>query len=107
MKKYVATLMMLGLCASAMADGVVPGVGVTGLRTERHGNYLSVGMEIVLSDLEVPSNRAVLVTPLLVNGEESAVLPSVAVYGRRRYYYYRRNEGAAMISGPEETGFRT
>ena len=107
MKKILTLMLFAGLSTLAFADYVVPKVAVTGLKTERNGNYLSVGMEIVLEDLTVPSNRAVLVTPMLVNGEQSAVLPSVAVYGRRRYYYYRRNEGEAMISGPKETGFRT
>ena len=103
MKKIFATLALACLCALAFADNVVPGVSVTGVRTERHGNYLSVRMELELADVEVPSNRAVLVTPFLVNGDDRVVLPSVAVYGRRRYYYYHRKDAGAMLSGPDET----
>ena len=110
MKRTIAILMFACVCTLAFADRIVPivpKVGVTGFRAERNGGYLSVSMDLLLSELDVPSNRAVLLTPSLVNGEDVAVLPSVAVYGRRRYYYYHRNEGDAMLSGPTETGFRS
>ena len=103
MKKIFATLALTCLCSLAFADNVVPGVSATGVKTERHGNFLSVRMELELADVEVPSNRAVLVTPFLVNGDDRVVLPSVAVYGRRRYYYYHRKDAGTMLSGPDET----
>ena len=58
-----------------------------------------------ISRLEVEANRAVLLTPRLVNGADSADLPAVGIYGRRRYYYYVRN-GASMLSGDGETSFK-
>lgn len=58
---------------------------------DRNGEYLVVEMDVELSRLEVEANRAVLLTPRLVNGADSADLPAVGIYGRRRYYYYVRN----------------
>ena len=72
---------------------------------DRNGEYLVVEMDVELSRLEVEANRAVLLTPRLVNGADSADLPAVGIYGRRRYYYYVRN-GASMLSGDGETSFK-
>lgn len=57
-----------------------------------------VDMDIDMSDLKVESNRAVLFTPLFVNGTDTLSLSSIGVYGRRRYFYYVRN-GESMLSG--------
>lgn len=99
-----ATLFLSSLAANAaVEDG---GVKVSDVRTERHGDLLSVSMEILLSGLDVEPNRAVLLTPRLVNGADTLSLPPVAVYGRKRYYYYKRNFGEYMLSGSEnETSF--
>lgn len=106
MKKIFLVGIFASVCFLSFADNVLSDISVTDLKTERNGNYLTVGMSILLSDLDVPSNRAVLLTPMLVNGDNKLQLPSVAVYGRRRYYYYRRNVGSAMLSGENETSYR-
>ena len=72
---------------------------------DRNGEYLSVKMDIGLSKLDVESNRAVLLTPRLVNGPDSLDLSAIGVYGRRRYYYYVRN-GASMLSGGGEMSYK-
>lgn len=87
--------------ANAAVDGRE--VGISDFSAERNGNYLSVDMNLGLSDLKVEGNRCVLFTPVVTNGDHSAELPSVAVYGRRRYLYYKRNFGEAMLSGKDET----
>ena len=83
----------------------IDGVTVGNLKMDRNGEYLVVEMDVELSRLEVEANRAVLLTPRLVNGADSADLPAVGIYGRRRYYYYVRN-GASMLSGDGETSFK-
>ena len=62
-------------------------------------------MNLDLNKLDVDANRAVLLTPRLVNGTDSLDLPAVGIYGRRRYYYYVRN-GIGSISGESETIYR-
>lgn len=83
---------------------IVDGVSVSDLRMERHGGYLAVEMVLDLDGLKVDGNRAVLLTPRLVNGADSTDLPSVGVYGRRRYYHYVR-DGKSMLSGKDETSY--
>lgn len=84
---------------------IIPGVSIDNFDMSRNGKYLTVEMGIDMAGLDVNSNRAVLLTPRLVNGTDSLDLPSVGVYGRRRYYYYVRN-GMNTISGDSEQAFR-
>lgn len=87
------------------AGNIVPGVAVDRLAIGREGRWLDVAVDMDLSGLEVSSNRAVVITPRLVNGTDSLDLPSVGIYGRRRYYYYVRN-GINAISGEGERVYR-
>ena len=101
MKRTVFLLsLLLGISPSLRAQEI-DGVSVGNLKMDRNGEYLSVKMDIGLSKLDVESNRAVLLTPRLVNGPDSLDLSAIGVYGRRRYYYYVRN-GASMLSGGGE-----
>ena len=66
---------------------IVDGVSIENLRMERNGAYIALDMLWDLSGLDVDNNRAVLLTPWLVNGSDSLSLQSIGVYGRRRYYF--------------------
>ena len=87
------------------AKSIIPGVSIENFSMVREGKYLNVEMDMDLKNLSVSSNRAVLLTPRLVNGTDSLDLPSVGIYGRRRYYYYVRN-GIGSISGENEKVYR-
>lgn len=97
---------LLGMCTMAEAQTgrqtIVDGVSVGGLKMERNGGYMVVDMTLDLKDLDVDGNRAVLLTPRLVNGNDSLDLQSVGVYGRRRYYFYVRN-GESMLAEDERS----
>lgn len=95
------------LCAAEpqTAEPVLPGVAIEDLNMIRNGKYLTVEMGVNLAALKVDANRAVLLTPRLVNGADSLDMPSIGVYGRNRYYYYLRN-GVSSISGESEMSFR-
>lgn len=91
--------------AAQEAKEIAPGVSIGHLRMNREGRYLAVEMDMDINGLDVDANRAVLLTPRLVNGSDSLDLPSVGIYGRRRYLYYVRN-GIGSISGERETVYR-
>lgn len=91
--------------AGQEAKDILPGVSIGNFDMSRNGKYLTVEMDIDMTDLDVNTNCAVLLTPRLVNGADSIDLPSVGVYGRRRYYYYVRN-GIYTISGETEQAYR-
>ncbi|RGN38256.1 DUF3868 domain-containing protein [Bacteroides oleiciplenus] len=84
---------------------IVDGVFVENLGMECNGGYIAIDMLWDLSGLDVDDNRAVLLTPRLVNGNDSLDLKSVGVYGRRRYYFYVRN-GESMLSGKDEKSYK-
>lgn len=104
----LAALLGMAYMCEAVAQNtkdIIPGVSIGNFNMNREGKYLAVEMELDLNELDVDANRAVLLTPRLVNGADSLDLPSVGIYGRRRYYYYVRN-GISSISGENETVFR-
>ena len=114
MKKTIYILStLLGMVTVAEAQiaidmrkqDIVDGVSVENLRMERNGGYIAIDMLWDLSGLDVDDNRAVLLTPWLVNGNDSLDLQSVGVYGRRRYYFYVRN-GESMLSGKDEKSYK-
>lgn len=90
----IIALMSMGVMAEAQTTGqtIVDGVSVDDLKIERNGKYMTVDMKLDLKRLDVDRNRAVLLTPRLINGQDSLELKSVGIYGRRRYYFYVRNE---------------
>lgn len=92
--------------AHALNDKCVDGVTVDSLHMTRNGRYITVDMLLDLKALKVGGNRAVLLTPRIVNGSDSITLPAVGVYGRRRYYTYIRN-GESMLSGANELTYRS
>ena len=109
-KVYIILAAMLGIgnMSEAVAQdtkNILPGVSIEKFHMNREGKYLTVEMNLDLNKLNVDANRAVLLTPRLVNGTDSLDLPSVGIYGRRRYYYYVRN-GIGSISGENETVYR-
>lgn len=110
MKKtsYILILLLgVGLTAEAQnsKQTVVDGVSVSDVKMERNGAYIAVDMNLGLKDLAVEGNRAVLLTPRLVNGSDSLDLPSIGIYGRRRYYFYVRN-GKSMLTDKDEMSYK-
>ena len=110
MKKtsYILILLLgVGLTAEAQnsKQTVVDGVSVSDVKMERNGAYIAVDMNLGLKDLAMEGNRAVLLTPRLVNGSDSLDLPSIGIYGRRRYYFYVRN-GESMLTDKDEMSYK-
>ncbi len=104
----LATLLGLVSVSDAAAQDVtniIPGVSINHYKMERNGTYLTVEMTVDLTALDVETNRAVLLTPRLVNGADSLDLPSIGIYGRRRYYFYVRN-GESMLTGKDEMSYK-
>lgn len=104
MKRIIFLTILLINIVVAAAQGV-DGMKVENLKMKRNGDYLAVNMDVDFSTLDVSSNRAVLFTPVLVNGNDSAELASVSFYGRRRHYYYTRNN-KSILERDDERSFR-
>ena len=59
---------------------------------ERAGDKLMVNMTLDLSQLQVSSNRSVVCTPLIEQGDSLYALPSLVINGRNRQIQYERSE---------------
>ncbi len=96
-------------CAAFMSHAqTVEGVTAEDVRVERNGDYMSVSMTLNLSELQVRNNRAVVITPRIVNSfdVDSLDLQTVGIYGRHRWMYYARNNKGVMITGTNEISYR-
>ena len=59
-------------------------ITVNDAELSRNSGVMTVNMDLDLSQFEVGTNRAILLTPYIVRGEEYHALPSLGVYGRNR-----------------------
>ena len=92
----------------AMAFGTVPaadGVVVRSADVSKQGNRVAVSMDMDFSGIKVPSNKAVLLSPVLVSADKELQLPAVGLYSRGRFLQYERM--GTTMSGSDETSFRT
>lgn len=94
---------------SAKAGVAMPltGADVSDVTINRNGDFMVVDLNMSLAGMDVPSNCAVLLQPVIVNGADTLALKGVGVYGRTRYYYYLRNYNKSMLSGEDEMSFRS
>ena len=117
MKHHTTLLTALLLAALALPAAAAPlpitlpddRIPVDTAAMARDGSLLTVSIELHLGDIDVRSREAYVLTPRVVSqdGQDSIVLPSVGIYGRRRYYYLQRNTRQGNLTGPTETSLRT
>lgn len=105
MKRSIYIIMCLVCFAPKMSAQSVDGVSIKDCSMSRDGGRFVVDMTMDMRGLDVSSNRAVVLTPRLVHGNDSIDLQSVGVYGRRRYYYYVRN-GESLLTGRSGQSYR-
>lgn len=81
--------------AQQLAGGQVT---VSNPEVRKQGGAVSVAMDLDLGRMELKSNEGAVLTPMLVNGGDTARMPAVEILGRRRYIYYRRNGKTATAA---------
>jgi len=101
----IASALKPASATATATEATIGGITVEGVKLEHSGQYMNIDLTLDLSNLKVGSNRAVLFTPRLVNGQDSIDLQSVGIYGRQRYYYYVRN-GKSMLGGNDELSYK-
>ena len=97
MKRFFAILTALFCLAEADAQAIFNGdVTIKDFSFKRNGDYMYLDMNIDLSSLDVHNNRATLLSPFIVNGDQAVDLHSIGIYGRRRYFTYVRNDWSTL-----------
>ena len=103
MKKAIITALLSATLQLVCARALAP-VVIDSLDFDRHGDFMVVDMDIDLREMNVKTNRAQVITPLIVSEKGDTVqLPSVGVYGRQRYLNYLRNDSKPLSRGEETT----
>lgn len=106
MKRLFSIIIMLVVSSAIMmADesdryAIVP----QHVSMEKEGSLMAVNMNLDLQSLDVSSNKAIVITPVVRNGKDYQELKSVGVYGKRRYIQYQRIYGG-MVTGEQELSF--
>ena len=105
MKKMILILSVLaGLGITAMAQKTENHLAGN-VRMARNGEYMAVTMDLDLKDIKVRNDRALVLTPVISNGDSLVSLLSVGIYSHNRWYYYQRN-GETMITGADEISWK-
>lgn len=108
MKKMIITLAALVCCitiTSAQSTEQPQGVNIEMVTMERKGDKINIEMELDIEQLDVKTTEVALLTPWIINGDDSLNLQSIALYGRNRHLYYQRNP-EIMPSKPGDMVYR-
>lgn len=93
-----------GADAAQAASGTVATLPVNNALLQRNGNLMTVDMHLDLGAMQLKGDKAVVITPYIVNGLDSVALPAVGLYSRNRWYQYERAGG--FPGGPTATSMR-
>ena len=81
----------MALCFASLRAEIIPDGIADNVTLSKNGAFMLIEMDIDLTQVEVTSNEALLLTPQLVKEDETKDLPAIGIYGRKRYFYYSRN----------------
>ena len=101
LKRYITFLFVLLFAFYGLNAKKQNTMLVDSLLMERNENFFSIKFLLNLGDVDVKSNRALLVTPCILSKSDTLNLVSFGLYGRSRYLNLMRN-GGEMITGKEE-----
>ncbi len=88
------------------AQDTIAEISVSNTEVERNGKYLTVSMTLDLSELKVKRDEAVILTPCIIDGDDSLHAKSVGIYGRRHYLHTIRRSGKEMLTGEDEISYK-
>lgn len=86
------------LPAKAQSQETAGAVSVNKLNISATDDSVTVSMELDFSSLELPSNRAIYLNPVLKADSGTYTLPSVAIMGRRQYFQHLRNSNDGRLT---------
>lgn len=108
MKRYISYMFvwfmaMSGISSvSAQTGKLGNGANVENIEIRRIRDSVRITFLFNLEDMNVPSNRSIVLEPLFKEGKKAEWLPAVEVMGRKRHLYYERN---GMLTYAESPAF--
>ena len=98
----VASLLLGASLRAADKVTVRPGAGISNVAVDRSGRNINVNMDVDLTKVSIPGNKAYLLTPVLVKGSNSVELPAIGLYSSGSFLQYLRN-GSKLSAGETMT----
>lgn len=92
MTASVASAALPALQQVFACDTTAVGLKLTSVDMYRDGSKMVVDMGLNLEDTKMHGDRAIVYTPILVNGTDSMALKSIGLYGRTRWIQYQRDK---------------
>lgn len=77
--------------AANQASGTIFTLPVNDATLTRSGDIMNVDMHLDLAAMQLKGDKAIIITPYIVNGNDSLPLQSIGLYSRNRWYQYDRN----------------
>ena len=105
MKIWLAALVVLITSLPAIAQDTSDGFTVSSASMTRNGDLMTVKMDLNFQDFKVKSTQGSVFIPMIVNGTDTLMLPSVGLYGRTRWYQTER-ANAQPLGGGEGISLR-
>lgn len=99
MKHIIIPILIVAAIFQAANAQTISDILVKEIELNRVGKDMSVSVVVNLEDLRVKSDKATLISFVLVNGSDSLDLGGVAYYGRNRYYQYVRGNSPLVAEG--------
>ena len=99
MKHIIIPILIIAAIFQAANAQTISDILVKEIELNRVGKDMSVSVVVNLEDLRVKSDKATLISFVLVNGSDSLDLGGVAYYGRNRYYQYVRGNSPLVAEG--------
>lgn len=105
MKRTAIIIIALAAAFAAKAQNErLSGVKADNVSFTKSGNFMTVSMDMLVSDTRIRHDRALVITPVVSNADSTVTLHSVGLYSFNRWHYYKRN-GDTMITGSEEVSY--
>lgn len=103
--KYLSKLgiaaMMMAAAIPAFGDNESESLYMDSPTLTRNGSLMTVSMNYDVMDMALKPNQAVILTPMIVNGPDTARLTSVGVYGKTAWVQYQRGILKTVPSGEQ------
>lgn len=109
-KKGMAALALFSIItvsanAKEMQSATVGDIPVENVTLKRNGDLMTLDLDLILKNIKLNGDKAVVFTPVIINGKDSVSLDPVSVYSRTRWYQYQR-QNTLNPENPDGLAFR-
>ena len=91
-KIFAAALLTFSVSGAFAEENTPEGIVINDASMVKDGEMINVDMLIEFHSFRLKTNAAMVITPMIVNGRDTALLPTVGIYGRNAWIASSRND---------------